>query len=83
MISHTLRAFLLIAALSLPVQASSAGEVKVLTAGAFKQVVVALVPDFEKQFLYGLLAGEWLLPGAPGPPGGRPPAPHLQKWGWS
>src|SRR4029450_3958849 len=49
MISHTLRAFLLIAALSLPVQASSAGEVKVLTAGAFKQVVVALLPDFEKQ----------------------------------
>src|SRR4029450_3227837 len=49
MISHPLRAFLLIAALSLPVQASSAGEVKVLTAGAFKQVVVALLPDFEKQ----------------------------------
>jgi molybdate transport system substrate-binding protein len=49
MIAHTLRAFLLITALSLPLQASSAGEVKVLTAGAFKQVVVALVPDFEKQ----------------------------------
>jgi molybdate transport system substrate-binding protein len=28
---------------------ASAGEVKVLTAGAFKQVVLALVPDFEKQ----------------------------------
>src|SRR6516165_9405905 len=27
----------------------SAAEVKVLTAGAFKQVVLALVPDFEKQ----------------------------------
>jgi molybdate transport system substrate-binding protein len=27
----------------------SAAELKVLTAGAFKQVVVALVPDFEKQ----------------------------------
>ena len=40
MISHALRAFLLIAALSLPVQASSAGEVKVLTAGAFKQVLL-------------------------------------------
>lgn len=49
MISHTLRAVLLIAALSLSLQTSSAGEVKVLTAGAFKQVVMALVPDFEKQ----------------------------------
>ncbi|HEY6380927.1 MAG TPA: molybdate ABC transporter substrate-binding protein [Pseudolabrys sp.] len=49
MISHSLRAFLLIAGLSVPLQASSAGEVKVLTAGAFRQVVVALVPDFEKQ----------------------------------
>jgi molybdate transport system substrate-binding protein len=28
---------------------ASAAELKVLTAGAFKQVVVALVPDFEKQ----------------------------------
>src|SRR5215467_6772322 len=27
---------------------ASAGEVKILTAGAFKQVVLALVPDFEK-----------------------------------
>ena len=49
MISHTLRAFLLIAALLLSLQPSSAGEVKVLTAGAFRQVVMALVPDFEKQ----------------------------------
>src|SRR5215510_4944509 len=49
MIAHTLLAFLLVAAVSLPVEANSAGEVKVLTAGAFKQVVVALVPDFEKQ----------------------------------
>jgi len=47
--SHTLRPFLLMAALLLPLQASSAGEVRVLTAGAFKQVVLALVPDFEKQ----------------------------------
>jgi molybdate transport system substrate-binding protein len=31
------------------VASSSAAEVKVLTAGAFKQVVLALVPDFEKQ----------------------------------
>ena len=28
---------------------ADAAEIKVLTAGAFKQVVVALVPDFEKQ----------------------------------
>src|SRR4029453_13423534 len=49
MISHTLRAVLLIAALTLPLQPSSAGEVKVLTAGAFRQVVMALVPDFEKE----------------------------------
>jgi len=31
------------------VASSSAAEVKVLTAGAFKQVVLAVVPDFEKQ----------------------------------
>ena len=30
-------------------QPSSAAEVKVLTAGAFKQVVLAVVPEFEKQ----------------------------------
>ena len=36
--------------LCLPALASSsAAEVKVLTAGAFKQVVLALVPDFETQ----------------------------------
>jgi molybdate transport system substrate-binding protein len=28
---------------------AAAAEIKVLTAGAFKQVVLALVPDFEKQ----------------------------------
>ncbi len=28
---------------------ANAAEIKVLTAGAFKQVVLALVPDFEKQ----------------------------------
>lgn len=32
-----------------PVAVASAAEIKVLTAGAFKQVVVALVPAFEKQ----------------------------------
>ena len=32
-----------------PTSSGSAAEVKVLTAGAFKQVVLALVPDFEKQ----------------------------------
>jgi molybdate transport system substrate-binding protein len=31
------------------VQTSAAAEVKVLTAGAFKQVVLAVVPEFEKQ----------------------------------
>src|SRR5215813_2172682 len=30
-------------------QTGSAAEVKVLTAGAFKQVVVAVLPEFEKQ----------------------------------
>ena len=30
-------------------RAAGAAEIKVLTAGAFKQVVLALVPDFEKQ----------------------------------
>jgi molybdate transport system substrate-binding protein len=30
-------------------RAGIAGEIKVLTAGAFKQVVLALVPDFERQ----------------------------------
>ena len=29
-------------------QAATAAEIKVLTTGAFKQVVVALVPEFEK-----------------------------------
>jgi len=28
---------------------ANAAEIKVLTAGAFKQVLVALLPDFEKQ----------------------------------
>src|SRR5262245_15057872 len=48
--SHISRPLWVAAALCLavltPVQA---GEVKVLTAGAFKQVVMALVPDYEKQ----------------------------------
>jgi molybdate transport system substrate-binding protein len=35
-------------ALMATVQAASAAEVKVLTAGAFKQIVVAVVPEFEK-----------------------------------
>jgi molybdate transport system substrate-binding protein len=48
--SHILRCACLAAALCLPALGpSSAAEVKVLTAGAFKQVVLALVPDFEKQ----------------------------------
>jgi molybdate transport system substrate-binding protein len=48
--SHILRTIWVAGALCLPALASSsAAEVKVLTAGAFKQVVMALVPDFEKQ----------------------------------
>jgi molybdate transport system substrate-binding protein len=48
--SHILPSVCLVLALSLfAVPSSSAAEVKVLTAGAFKQVVLALVPDFEKQ----------------------------------
>jgi molybdate transport system substrate-binding protein len=48
--SHICRG-LIVAALGLSgfVSSASAAEVKVLTAGAFKQVVLALVPDFEKQ----------------------------------
>lgn len=46
--SHIWRVLAIAAALSLSGMASAA-EVKVLTAGAFKQVVLALVPDFEKQ----------------------------------
>lgn len=48
--SHILRAICLAGALYLPATApGSAAEFKVLTAGAFKQVVLALVPGFEKQ----------------------------------
>ena len=48
--SHILLCVCLTVALSLSAVASScAAEVKVLTAGAFKQVVLGLVPDFEKQ----------------------------------
>lgn len=36
------------AVLGLGMQGAAAAEIKVLTTGAFKQVVVALVPDFEK-----------------------------------
>jgi molybdate transport system substrate-binding protein len=49
--SHIWRALAIAAALGPLGSASgvSAAEVKVLTAGAFKQVVLALVPEFEKQ----------------------------------
>ena len=48
--SHILGCVCLAAALCLPaLTSSSAADVKVLTAGAFKQVVLALVPDFERQ----------------------------------
>ena len=47
---HIFRCACLAMVLCLPALASSsAADVKVLTAGAFKQVVLALVPDFEKQ----------------------------------
>lgn len=47
---HTWRSLILAAVLSLTgVALASAAQVKVLTAGAFKEVVLALVPDFEKQ----------------------------------
>jgi molybdate transport system substrate-binding protein len=46
--SHMYRAVVIAVAVSLAGLAQAA-EVKVLTAGAFKEVVVALVPDFEKQ----------------------------------
>ena len=45
---HIWRALLILTGFCLA-SAVSAAEVKVLTAGAFKQVVLALVPDFEKQ----------------------------------
>jgi|SRR5450830_1031861 molybdate transport system substrate-binding protein len=48
--SHMCRAGIIAAALCLAgLSQATATEIKVLTAGAFKQVVLALVPDFEKQ----------------------------------
>jgi molybdate transport system substrate-binding protein len=48
--SHMCRVALISAALSMAgLTQANAGEIKMLTAGAFKQVVLALVPDFEKQ----------------------------------
>jgi molybdate transport system substrate-binding protein len=44
-----LRQSLLALAIILPLTAAQAAEVKVLTAGAMKQVVLALQPEFEKQ----------------------------------
>ena len=50
MILHIWRTALIAGSISLWLAGSaSTAEVKVLTAGAFKQVVLALVPDFEKQ----------------------------------
>lgn len=43
------RAAFIASALSLAMPAANAAEVKVLTAGAFKQVVVALAPNYERQ----------------------------------
>src|SRR5215813_1191921 len=36
------------AAFGMGVQSAAAAEIKVLTTGAFKQVVVALIPEYEK-----------------------------------
>ena len=48
--SHMCRAAVIAAALSLAgLPPATAAEIRVLTAGAFKPVVLALVPDFEKQ----------------------------------
>ncbi len=48
--SHISRALAIWLALAFgDLSPASAVEVKVLTAGAFKQIVLALVPDFEKQ----------------------------------
>jgi molybdate transport system substrate-binding protein len=49
--SHISRVLITVVAMSLLPLAGSAfaAEIKVLTAGAFKQVVLALVPDYEKQ----------------------------------
>ena len=48
--SHMCRAALMAAALSLAgLSQANAAEIKLLTAGAFKQVVLALVPEFEQQ----------------------------------
>jgi molybdate transport system substrate-binding protein len=48
--SHIIRAALIAATLAgAGVCPASASDVKVLTAGAFKEVVMALAPDFEKQ----------------------------------
>jgi molybdate transport system substrate-binding protein len=44
-----LRRLLLALVFSLPLASANAAEVKVLTAGAMKQVVLALQPEFEKQ----------------------------------
>ena len=50
MAKNTALALLAAAGLSLAgASGAAAAEIKVLTAGAFKQVVLALVPDFEKQ----------------------------------
>jgi molybdate transport system substrate-binding protein len=48
--SHMCRTAIVAAAVMLAgFQQAAAAEIKILTAGAFRQVVVALVPDFQKQ----------------------------------
>ncbi|HEY1783710.1 MAG TPA: substrate-binding domain-containing protein [Roseiarcus sp.] len=48
-VKNSLRIALAATALIAAAQQAAAAEVKVLTAGAFRQVVLALVPDYEKQ----------------------------------
>ena len=47
-INSTLLCGAVFGVLSMMSQAATAGEIKVLTTGAFKQVVVALIPEYEK-----------------------------------
>ena len=44
-----LAAAIVLAAIAFAGSQATAAEIKVLTAGAFKQIVVALAPEFEKQ----------------------------------
>src|ERR1043165_3917967 len=49
MTDKSLLAAALLLAMALAAPRATAADIKVLTAGAFKQIVVALAPEFEKQ----------------------------------